>query len=131
MRLLIIDDEPAVTERIAMYLEELHHQVEVLNYIKLRGQNQKSSPKGFLQILNELQPEGVILDYDMVPPGDRIYRWLREWNETLVIVFYTKYANSPDQQGKMVQAGARKEQIIQKVEAAEDVVRLLRSLREL
>lgn len=123
MRILLIDDEPGVTENIALYLEDGFHQVEALNYV--------DNEKHLQEMLKEFDPEGVILDYDMVPRGFGLYEWIRRWNDAVPIVFYTKYARSPWHHEKMIETGARSDQIIQKVEAAADVPRILRALKDL
>lgn len=126
MRILLIDDEPGVTENLVEYLEE-DHQVEVMNHVV--------DEKHLQQSLEEFRPEAAILDYDMVPNGFALYGWIAAWRarepqrSSIQIVFYTKYAGSPWHREKMLEAGAQENQIVPKVEAADDVARLLRVLR--
>ena len=63
----------------------------------------------------EVQP-GVILDFEMATPGDVVFRRLREWRAHLPIVFYTKYALSPDRRIIMEGLGAKDNHIIPKKE---------------
>ncbi len=121
MRILMIDDEPGATETMCVYLEKAYCRVDILNYV---------TDSGHLgEALEQFQPEGVVLDYDMVPKGFVLYGWIREWSESVPIVFYTKYADSPWHRDKMLDVGAAEDQIIAKVETANDVPRILRALK--
>lgn len=120
MRILLIDDEPGVTENLVEYLEDDLHHVEVLNYL--------GDEEHLRQTLQEFRPEGVILDYDMAPSGAVVYEWIKRWEPSTPVIFYTKYATSPHQRTRMIEAGASESRILPKVEAADDVQRLIRAL---
>ncbi len=121
MRILLIDDEPAVTERLALYLEDESHHVKILSYVPSQNTIQ--------DILKDFSPDGISLDLDMAPRGDRIYGWIRKCDASVPIIFYTKYARSVVHRERMFSAGALERHILPKVEARDDVERLLRAFR--
>ena len=120
MRILIVDDEPVVTDDLSLYLERKAHQVEVLNYVQGKEHLQR--------VVDRFNPEGVILDYDMVPRGFTLYAWIRERRVSVSIVFYTKYAEAPWHRAKMLEVGAMGEHIVEKSEIGNDLSPLLRAL---
>ena len=119
MRILLIDDEVPVTDLLTIYLRQEGHTPRSINWMKgekiLRG------------LLDDFQPNGVILDYEMVPSGLEIFSWVKKWGEDTPIVFYTKYSESPPHQKQMKDVGAGP--IIAKQEAARDVLVLLDALK--
>ncbi len=121
MRIFLIDDEPGVTDNLALYIERQYHTVETLSWVE--------NEELFRGHLERFNPQGVVLDFDMVPSGHEIYGWIREWNPKIPIVFYTKYARSLEHQKKMIEAGATLAHIIQKQEAGSDFPILLQALR--
>ncbi len=121
MRILLIDDEPGVTELLELYLRDDAHTIEILNSV--------ASRPGLIQLLSHFQPEGVTLDFDMDPSGETVYDWIRAWSQEVAIVFYTKYAASPIHKSRMIDIGASADQILPKGEAGRDVPKLVRALR--
>ncbi|MEM7582493.1 MAG: response regulator [Acidobacteriota bacterium] len=121
MRILLIDDEPGVTDNLELYMRDDAHTIEVLNSIASRQE--------LVRLLKEFQPEGVTLDFEMDPSGEAVYDWIRAWSRAVPIVFYTKYAGSPIHKNRMLEIGAAADQIVAKGEAARDVTLLLQALR--
>ncbi|MEM7582884.1 MAG: response regulator [Acidobacteriota bacterium] len=121
MRILLIDDDPGITENLALYLEDGFHTVETLNYL--------SSLDDLGGTLQDFRPEGVVLDFDMAPSGPEIYRWIRKWREDVPIVFYTQYAEKPSVRKEMLDLGIAEDGILTKRDAAWDVPDLVRNLR--
>lgn len=122
MRISLIDDEGWVTDTLAAYLERQYHTVSTLTYVK--------SEEDFHTYLRDFRPDGVIIDSEMEPRGDLVYQWLRKWRPDIPIVFYTKYADSPDKVETLVNnVGVSHAQIIQKTEIGLDVPSLLDALR--
>lgn len=119
MRILLIDDEVPVTDLLTIYLRQKGHTPRSINWMK--------GEETLRELLDEFQPNGVILDYEMVPSGLEIFGWVRSWDENTPIVFYTKYSESPPHQKQMKDVGA--DSIIAKREAARDVLVLLDALR--
>lgn len=119
MRIILIDDDFGVTENLGLYLNRSFHTVQALSWVEDAG--------SLRQILDDFQPEGVILDYGMTPIGTDIYRWIKEWR-TVPIVFYTSYATSSEYLHDMTAAGARDDEIIEKREVGLDIPVLLRAL---
>ena len=107
MRILIVDDEEIVIENLTCFLNARGHTVSGMTWIDV-NQLQRQ--------LDELEPWGVILDFEMATPGDVVFRRLREWRAHLPIVFYTKYALSPDRRIIMEGLGAKDNHIIPKKE---------------
>lgn len=126
MRVLLIDDDFSVVENLELYLSRSFHTVELRTWID--GQDD------LVALLKEFRPQGVILDFGMSPSGTEIYAWIKQWMEEQMdyplvpIVFYTSYANSPEYRKDMMDAGARKDQIIEKREIGLDVPVLLKAL---
>ncbi len=122
MRILLIDDDPVVTENLAIYLEDEFHTIEKLHYVRQADDLEK--------ILESFQPEGIVLDLEIPPAGGQdIYAWIRSWSEEVRIVFYTRYAQSPDRRTKMLEVGATEEEIYLKREVGQDARELLSGLR--
>ncbi|MEM7582882.1 MAG: hypothetical protein AAF560_05835 [Acidobacteriota bacterium] len=121
MRILLIDDEPTVTEDLNFYLAVDAHTTENLNFVGSRDE--------LIALLEDFKPEGVTLDFDMKPSGETLYGWIRSWSQKVVIIFYTKYAKSPLHQSQMRDVGALPEHIVAKGEAAIDAPKLLKALR--
>ncbi len=122
MRILLIDDEPGVTENLVEYIEDGSHRTEVLNWMDREGDRLR-------EMLEEFRPEGAVLDFDMVPSGVTVYGWIKDWSKAISVVFYTKYAGSPHHQVRMIDAGANPSEIVRKTEVGDDVPRLLNALR--
>lgn len=125
MRILLIDDDPGVTEDLVDYLEDYAHLTRVQHYIE--------DEKHLQEELEDFLPEGVILDYDVSPSGIVLLGWIKTWvaqreNGSFSVVFYTKYGNSAAHREAMLAAGVTEEQIVAKIEVANDVPRLLRAL---
>jgi DNA-binding response OmpR family regulator len=124
MRILLIDDEISFIDNLILYLEGDGHAVDSLSWVRteedLRGH------------LARFQPEGVILDFGMVPQGDVLYEWIYSWSP-VPIVFYTSYARNPDKKQLMEAAGRRLHPrsvpIVLKQEVGSDVETLLRALQ--
>jgi DNA-binding response OmpR family regulator len=121
MRILLIDDETDVTDRLVLYLENYGCTVERLHFVE--------SQEHLNQILKDFQPEGVVLDYGMSPPGDQVYPWISSWSQRVKIVFYSNYSRSPNERRQMLKAGVAENRIVAKSEAGDDVEIILRILR--
>ena len=121
MRVLLIDDQIKTNDNLIVYLEDEFHTVDELSRVKSREHLEEK--------LNRFQPEGVILDFEMQPRGDEIYRWVKKWREDVMIVFYTKYAKTKTDREKMIEVGASEEEIVQKEEVRRDYKKLLQILR--
>lgn len=117
MRILLIDDEPDTTERLALYLGRDGHAVESLCWV--------DGEATFRDLLVDFRPDGVVLDFEMEPGGPQILAWLRAFSDTLPVAFYTKYGASPAHIHRMIEAGVGEGDIVTKREAAEDTRRLL------
>lgn len=122
MRILLIDDDPVVTENLAIYLEDEFHTIEKLHFVRL--------PEDLEKVLDSFQPEGIVLDFEIPPTGGQeIYGWIRGWSDEVRIVFYTRYAQSPDRRAKMLAVGATEQEIYLKREVGQDARELLSYLR--
>lgn len=117
MRILLIDDEPDTTERLALYLERDGHAVEALCWIE--------DEQTLTSLLADFHPDGVVLDFEMEPAGPQILSWIHAFDPELKVAFYTKYGASPDYIHRMMQAGVEASSIVTKREAAEDARRLV------
>lgn len=123
MHILVIDDDYRSGRVLELMLRRQYHTVTLMGEFddveSLRGS------------LDEIQPEGVILDFGMKHEGDTIYRWIKDWwrdknkRRELPVVFYTCYAASPDIRGRMIGAGAKEHEIVRKTEVGNDIHDLL------
>ncbi|MEM1207151.1 MAG: response regulator [Acidobacteriota bacterium] len=121
MCLLLIDDELQVIGDLTRLLRDRFH-IEAISWIENR-ERLLASLDAF-----EQPPTLVILDFQMDPPGDEVYVWLKEWNPDLHVVFYTRFADTPDRRLRMERAGAGGAQIVEKRSTPRDVLKLLRAL---
>lgn len=124
MRILLIDDELGVTENLELYLER-NHTVQAMHDFETRAEVESR--------LNRFNPDGVILDFEMpglAYNGDTLFAWIRDWNEDVRIVFYTRYAQVAALRREMLNAGAQESEVIFKNEVANDIALLLRALGE-
>ena len=121
MHILVIDDEHVIGDALEIMLNWQHHTATVIGVI--------DDEESFRLELDEIQPDGVILDFGMKHEGDNIYRWIKEWstrrNKEVRIVFYTCYAKSPDLVRRMRTAGAAEHEIVKKREVGNDLPELL------
>lgn len=123
MHILVIDDDYVSGRILEDMLRRQYHVVTLMGDVddieSLRGS------------LDEIQPEGVILDFGMRHEGDVIYCWIKDWwrdkhlRRELPIVFYTCYATSPDIRSRMIHAGAQEHEIVRKTEVGNDIHDLL------
>lgn len=124
MHILIIDDEIRVTNNLTMYLKCHNH-----TCMELTGTSTEELLHAYLR---QNSPEAVILDFGMLPRGDVIYGWIKNWEQasqkTTKIIFYTNYAESTAEHQHMITAGATTDEIILKREVGSDVVKILRVL---
>ncbi|HVT18791.1 MAG TPA: response regulator [Thermoanaerobaculia bacterium] len=117
MRILIIDDEFSVTENLELYLVREFHTVEAWSFVH--------SAEHLRERLDSFQPQAVILDFGMEPSGVEIYKWVKDWQPSTPVVFYTSYGATPEFRLQMKQAGAQDYEIIPKREVGSDVKQLL------
>ncbi|MFN3198502.1 MAG: response regulator [Bradymonadia bacterium] len=117
MRILLIDDEPDTSERLALYLGRDGHAVESLCWVE--------SEETLRALLDDFRPDGVVLDFEMEPAGPQVLAWLQAFDPQIPVAFYTKYGASADHIHRMMTAGVRPSAIVTKREAAEDARQLL------
>lgn len=120
MHILIIDDEIAVIDNLALYLRYNDH--TSMELTRIRDESALHAQ------LEEIQPDAVILDFGMQPPGDVVYRWIKRWNDQMPVIFYTNYAESTAEHHRMRQSGAGEEEIIAKRDIGSDVGKILKVL---
>ena len=120
MRILILDDEPAVAENIRFYLEECGHTV--------RGESYVPNRSALESVLRIFRPHGAIVDFEMHPRGDKLAGWLYELQPLVPVVFYTKHAHSAQHRSQMDDATGGRGRIVQKVSVRRDVPLLLDAL---
>ena len=121
MAILLIDDDPHVTDDLVLYFEANQQSVEVYNEVPPREE--------LLSRLVRLSPTAVVLDFDMPTPGDQVFTWIRSWSSEVPILFYTRYATSPNYRQLMLSAGAPDSHILLKSEAGSDALSILERLR--
>ena len=122
MRILLIDDDPAVTDILFEYLERQYLTPFSLNFFRSR--------EDFDKQVQDFAPEGVILDFEMPGhDGCEVYTWIKAWNASVPIVFYTQYARSAEKTRRMREAGAKPGEIVQKQEVGSDMKSLLNILQ--
>lgn len=121
--LLVIDNEPAVSELLKVYFEKAGFRVVSLGLV--------TSREMLLRNLAQSQPHGIILDFAMSINGVQLYGWIREWRLQVPVLFYTRYANSSKHIEMMRRVGAQLEDIFEKSEVGRDSTKMLARLTEL
>jgi CheY-like chemotaxis protein len=111
-KILLIDDEPAVHESARRILGDTVELGEPITAVKSREM--------LFRELTQQNPDGIILDLDIHPGGTQIYKWIREWNENIPIVFYTRHADTGKKIQEMLDVGATFEDIFIKKESVRD-----------
>ncbi len=118
MRILIIDDDIDSIGYLELYFQRAHHTLEWRTFIE----NEQS----LRETLESFQPTGIVVDYEMPKhKGAEIYRWIRNWNDSVPVVFYSRYGESPEICLRMREAGASTQMTVTKSNAGRDAGRVL------
>lgn len=118
MRILIIDDDIKVIQNLEIYFQRAHHTLEWRTFVENEDSLRKT--------LEAFEPTGVVVDYEMPNhKGAEVYRWIRNWDDTVPIVFYSRYGEDPDITLRMREAGASGRFTMMKSNAGRDAGRLL------
>jgi CheY-like chemotaxis protein len=121
-RILLIEDEPAVHESAGRILGDTVEVGKPITAVKSREM--------LLRELTHQNPDGIILDLEVPPSGTLIYKWIREWNKNVPIVFYTRHANTQRRLKEMLDVGAALEDIFDKKESVTDLQDMLNRIKK-
>lgn len=120
MRILIVDDEPFITDLLRMALERSGHSVLTVTFYE-----------DIETVAQSHHFDAVVLDYSMpFENGMTILRRLREFSlKEFPYVFYTKNARGSGEWEALLRGGIPSSRVIQKVDVSEDVREILDVLR--